>query len=184
MIERVTLLSGPVCAGKSTLANHLSQFADHLRTRDLIRSMVLDIADSRQAFQDIGEQIVAESNGDWIPDAIISKYGSGSPPRNYSIVIDSVRYEQEIQSIRRHFHSVIHIHVTAPAHVLEERYCRRLRSSEEFSTALPFRLLRANSAEKDIDHLARIADVILHSDQASPTRLFELAWTEIQTDSP
>lgn len=72
---RIVVLSGPVGAGKSTLARGLAERyeARHIRTQDLMRDHAEATGESlpaeRHALQDYGERLDAETAGSGSPTA-------------------------------------------------------------------------------------------------------------------
>src|SRR5260370_8144274 len=70
---RVILLSGPISAGKTTLATGLSErYGVHsVKTGQLLRQRLPRLRETRGALQRAGEQLATETQIQWLPHAII-----------------------------------------------------------------------------------------------------------------
>ena len=71
MAKRILLLSGPVCSGKSTLADALVQKYGFTRfqTRSLLATL-LNVKKERRALQRAGEALDKRTGGRWVGDAL------------------------------------------------------------------------------------------------------------------
>lgn len=56
---RIVILSGPICSGKSKLAQKLRErySAKIIKTRDLIKQQLPNVRDEREALQKAGEKL-------------------------------------------------------------------------------------------------------------------------------
>ena len=150
---RVIALSGPVAAGKSTLALALTdQYgADRLRTQRLLRDIAeqrgTSLPSSRGALQDFGDALDDESGGGWLADAVLA-HADGSTAA--MIVVDAVRTLDQLEALRDRFVHVDHLHVYAPRHILDSRYQQRDSEFQEFST---YDEVAANATESHIGDL-------------------------------
>ena len=72
MRQRIILLSGQVCAGKTTLATLLSDRygAFHIKTRECLRALNADIPNERSAMQAAGEALDVKTGGAWVRNAL------------------------------------------------------------------------------------------------------------------
>src|SRR4051794_4312817 len=117
MVPQVIALSGPVGAGKSTLAHLLSEKYKliHFKSSDYLIEQANErgIPLERGALQKLGEELDRKTKGQWIVDAIRRKLSD--PLQNRSLVIDAVRIQKQLDVIRRAFGlNVVHVHLTAP----------------------------------------------------------------------
>jgi adenylosuccinate synthase len=75
--------------------------------------------------------------------------------------------EGQIEGLRNAFGSrVVHVHLTAPLPVLEERYVRR--GSEAVSELPSYSEVRRNRTEKNIERLQDIADLVIDTSTTGP----------------
>ena len=162
---RIIVLSGPVAAGKSTLAASLAERygADHLRTQHLLRRLAADqqepLPAERRALQDYGDHLDTTTGGTWLSDAVAA-YVSGSRPS--SVIVDSVRRLDQIEALRRRFTRVDHIHVYAPVTVLDTRYRARSSSLTELPT---YAEVAENATERAVGQLRGDAEVAIDTDR-------------------
>lgn len=162
---RVIALSGPVAAGKSTLALALTdQYgADRLRTQRLLRDIAeqrgTSLPSSRGALQDFGDALDDESGGGWLADAVLA-HADGSTAA--MIVVDAVRTLDQLEALRDRFVHVDHLHVYAPRHILDSRYQQRDSEFQEFST---YDEVAANATESHIGDLRGDAEVAIDTDR-------------------
>ena len=168
MDRRIILLSGPVASGKTTLAHNLAeQFGMNvLRTKDLLTSALEHTGrPGRADLQLEGERLDRETGGMWVLESLEREL-RGRQARE-SIVVDSVRIQQQIDAIREAYgRAVTHIHMTAPYSVLEERYGNRQRESA-IPDSLTYGGVRSNETEFAVDDLRSAADVVVDSDRCT-----------------
>jgi adenylosuccinate synthase len=176
MAKRIILLSGPVASGKTQLARALVERYGFLtiKTRKLIESLV-HVPNERGALQKAGEQLDEETNGQWVAQALAREVSR--LPDDCSVLVDSIRIEQQAEAIRIAFGPlVVHIHLTAPTDVLSNRYSSRTPSVEEFSS---YEQVRADKTESGIENLAAIADILIDTKQNSPFDVLVRAATRL-----
>lgn len=162
MAKQVIVLSGPMAAGKSTLAAGLADryHVTSVSTRQLIQQALPDTPDERGALQRGGERLDRETDQAWLAaevSVLVARL-----PETAVIVVDSVRTDRQITYFRDTFGPrVIHVHLTADKGALENRYVDRGATMEEFRRA------RLNRIERGVSRLARIADVVVDTRQSS-----------------
>jgi adenylosuccinate synthase len=168
LLKQVILLSGQVCAGKTTLHDNLvARFGFRvLKTKEVISRLAPAIERERGAMQDYGEYLDRRTKGGWVRDALI--HLAEEQNEDVTVVVDAVRILNQIDSIRRAFGPrVFHIHLTAPLDILEARYKQRqVEGFKEFAT---YREVMENKTERKVRKLAVVADVVIntgHSTQA------------------
>jgi adenylosuccinate synthase len=144
MFKRIIVISGPVGAGKSTLATALTEFGLRVvKTRELLLTMTKTRND-RGGLQAAGERLDARTGGRWIADAMARQ--AEILPDNAEVIVDSARIRNQIDALRDKFGArVVHVHLTAPVDELARRYKQRgTRSGGEFSS---YDEVRANRTE-------------------------------------
>jgi adenylosuccinate synthase len=70
---RIVVLSGPIGAGKSALAERLvERYGAHvIKTRDLIRTQLPNVKEERAALQRGGEKLDRVDGGSWVKNALM-----------------------------------------------------------------------------------------------------------------
>ena len=70
---RIVVLSGPIGAGKSALAERLIERygARIIKTRDLIRAQLPHVKEERAALQRAGEKLDRADGGNWVKNALV-----------------------------------------------------------------------------------------------------------------
>jgi adenylosuccinate synthase len=98
-----------------------------------------------------------ETNGQWLAQALAREISR--LPDDCSVLVDSIRIEQQAEAIRVAFGArVVHIHLTAPANVLSDRYTNRTPNVTELAS---YDQVRADKTEGSVENLALIADIVI-----------------------
>ena len=158
MARRIIVLSGPVASGKTSLGDDLMRHHEFawLKTRELIRSQ-LGARDERGSLQEAGEQMDRDTGGRWVADAL-GVLLDPLPPDSV-VLVDAVRTEAQIEAVRESFGAcVTHVHLTAPAAILAERYRARKGHIQELAS---YQEVQANATEGRVDTLTQIADIVI-----------------------
>jgi adenylosuccinate synthase len=167
---RIVILSGPICAGKSTVVESLSERygAQVVKTRDLIKQQLPKVKDERGALQRAGEKLDKADGGNWVKDALarfIEAANEGSTPRGL-FVIDSVRIRGQVAAVREAFGSAVHhIHLTASEPILRDRYAKRGSRTHEFAS---YDAVKRSATERGVEKLGDLADIVVATDRCSP----------------
>lgn len=167
---RIVVLSGPIGAGKTQLAENLCQQhgATIIKTRDLIRKHLPHVKEERGALQKAGEKLDKEDGGAWVKNALgrFVEATIGVPDAGGFFVIDSARIVGQVSAIRKGFGtSVHHIHLDAPDEVLAARYASRHGATTEFED---YRSVRQSKTEREVRKLAHVADTVVATDRCTP----------------
>lgn len=164
-LQRVVLLSGPVSAGKSTLAERLKDWRHFtvVKTHDIIKGLDPKVRLERRALQSAGDFLDRRTRGGWIAQAVGRSVFEGQTEPN--VVIDAVRIPEQVDALRRAFGAaVLHIHLTAAEPTLMKRYRRKRGDIRELEN---YGAVRKSRTERTIDRLATIADVVIDTDRCS-----------------
>jgi adenylosuccinate synthase len=149
---RVVVLSGPVGAGKTTLAQQLAADAGAavLSTRAIIEERAG--SEPRGSLQAYGEELDRTLGGSWVAAPTLALRAEAA--NDVLVVVDAARTAAQIRAIRDGA-PVAHIHLTAPDAVLRSRFRNRPGES------LAYEQVRANPTEAAVDRLADDADLVL-----------------------
>jgi len=157
----VVVLSGPVSAGKTTLAERLvaDYGALHYRTRLLLETRAKGrVALERTAMQEFGEALDEDTEGRWVAEDLVPQINCLGPTA--IVVIDAVRISEQVDALRAGLpRQVIHVHLDASRSVLEARYRRRRRS--RVAEKATYAEVLANPTESRVPELADDADVVI-----------------------
>lgn len=171
MARMIVLLSGPVSSGKSTLADALVQQARFalVKTWEMLTDRAPEVARERVALQRLGEQLDADTNGDWVAQDLSRQ--ARSLPEQALIVVDAVRIAGQIEAVRRSFGPrVVHVHLKAPIEILERRYKHRKRG--EIKELASYADVQASRTERDVTGLEEIADVVIDTNRCTKEDVF------------
>jgi adenylosuccinate synthase len=167
---RIVVLSGPVSAGKSTLANLLrDRYGAHVvRTREFIKQRHPRVKDERRALQRAGERLDGADNGAWVREGlvrVIEAAQTGATPTGM-FVVDSVRIPGQIEAIRQAYGPAVHhVHLYAEDDELRQRYAQKGKRTRELPE---YREVQKNKTERGIVALAKLADLVVATDRCSP----------------
>lgn len=165
MPNQIVLLSGRVCAGKSSLARLLAKNFSftHIKTQKYLQDYNPSVDESRHSLQELGQRLDKKTGGAWVVTGLIKDMGSSRSEEGAHFVIDAVRIREQIEKIRRAFGSrVVHVHLEAPPADLAERYGKRSRRKRNPIKEFPsYEYVGRNRTEKQVDTLRALADVVV-----------------------
>lgn len=114
MPSKVILLSGPICSGKTALAEKLSNNyqVDCFKTNILINDLSKELKSERRTYQNAGEYLDKKTKGKWVCDEVQRRLVD--PNQDKLVVVDSIRTKQQIKAFRSAYGPrVIHVHLSA-----------------------------------------------------------------------
>lgn len=161
------MLSGPILAGKSTIARLLREEWGYevVSARAVLRELSPIELQTRADLQRFGAALEAETHGGWLGEAA-AKAAVADPRR--PIVIDAARTMAQVSSVRSALVEVRHVHVRADRAELKSRFARGGKGLVE---ARSFDEAMSHEVERYVDDLAEAADVVLDSSANDPTAL-------------
>jgi adenylosuccinate synthase len=164
MARVVVVLSGPVSAGKTTLATRLvNRFvAVHYKTSRLLEQRAEGhIELERTVMQEFGESLDRATNGAWVAQDLVPQINKLDAQA--IVVIDAVRIAGQIDALRNGLpRQVVHVHLHASERELEKRYRRRPKT--RFKEKASYAEVLDNPTEKQVPTLARDADVVIDTE--------------------
>ena len=167
MAYRIILLSGQVCAGKTTLAKLLSERfgAVHFKSGEALRLIKPGVPVERRALQEAGEALDRETRGQWVRDALMKRLESCE--LDCVCVLDAVRISEQIDAVRLSYGArVLHVHLAAPREILETRY--HLRPAGPIKELKSYDEVVENTTEAEVSRLAARADVLISTERCEP----------------
>lgn len=178
MKPKAVVLSGRVCAGKSTLASQLQAKAGATitRSKDLIYALAPRAAAGRRQAQLAGQRLDKDTNGRWLADALNERLRNGE--QFELLTVDAVRIPQQVHFLRQSGWSVVHVHLEASEGTLTRRYESRAQANAgELSS---YRELSKNWTERHVDELRKLADVVIDTDRCSAEDVFARVIARLQ----
>jgi len=164
----IVLLSGPVGAGKTELADRLAERYgfETLSTRKTLTDKSEEEVPSRKRLQALGQSLDQKTSGRWVYDALaryIQAAGVREPRR---VVVDAVRIKKQIDPIRQGFgRCVMHVHLTASDATLNERYAKR--DSSDMVELGSYEEVKESAVEAAIEDMAKYADIVITTDRCT-----------------
>jgi adenylate kinase family enzyme len=162
----VIVLSGPIGAGKTTLARNLARRgALPLLTRALlsVRAGRTESELGRIQLQRLGEALDRAEGGAWVARAV--EVLLATAPEARAAVVDAVRTRAQVDAVRARV-ATRHVHLTAASDVLKARYERR-RALQPHVEAT-WDEVKSNATEAAVGTLAEIAELTVDTGRGSP----------------
>jgi adenylosuccinate synthase len=162
--SQIVILSGPVGSGKSTLANALAAEYGivHIKTHECLEMLKPGVLKERRTLQRLGESLDRKTGGSWVREALDKAIEARALPASSIVLVDAARIPGQIESMRQAYgRKVLHIHLTAPLPVLEQRY--RDRKGGPIKELSSYKKVLESQTESKVDDLKHIADIVIDS---------------------
>ena len=176
----ILVMSGPIGAGKSEFSAALERDLGAVRVST--RRYILDVTrceNERRSLQEAGDRLDVETEGQWVADAVGKAMSEGFSAD--IALLDSARIAPQLAALRQKFgEAVFHVHLTADRGELERRYKMRKSELREFAT---YEEAANHGTEREVGNLAKIADLVLHTDHEDARTLARAAaaWRGLTT---
>jgi hypothetical protein len=131
---RIVGLSGPLAAGKTTVAGLLKGFGfSHISIRAVLEDILPQgQTPSRAELQELGMRVHDQEGQLWLYEAALARVR----PEVSLVVIDSMRFGGDPAIFARMFGvRFLHLHICAPQEIRRLRYMSRGGSAQEFDLA-------------------------------------------------
>lgn len=168
MAKQIVILSGHVCAGKSTLATNLADRFGflHVKTWGFIQARGENLSMDRTTLQDFGQRLDDKTKGAWLRDDL--QKVERREDSDKLIVVDSVRHQGQIEALRRAYgRRIVHVHLKAARTELERRYKERLKRKTDIKELKTYAKVLENRTEAAVDQLEDGADIVVNSDRCN-----------------
>lgn len=167
MITNIVILSGQISSGKTTLAKGLASLYGMkiFKTSEILRDKIEPgkLID-REILQNEGDKLDRQTHGKWVLDEL-NKWLE-QQENAQGVIIDSVRIKEQIDFLKDCFWPhVVHIHLKAPKNVLENRY--KSNKNGTLDKESDYNMVKQNQTEKQIDELAKIADLVIDTKRST-----------------
>lgn len=168
MKPRVVVLSGRVCAGKSTLAKQLQAKASAtlVRSIDVISEQLRASDSNRKLTHGTGQLFDRQSGGRWLADSLNRRLMNGE--RFDLLVVDAVRIPEQVHFLRQSGWAVTHVHLDAS----EDALIKRHASSIGEGATTTYAEFAKKWSERQVKDLAKLADVVIDTDRCNADDVF------------
>jgi len=157
-----------MASGKSILGDGLIERfgVDRLQTRRVIQE-IMGTESERLGLQKAGDRLDRKTSYRWVVAAVDQR--TRELADDAVLLVDAVRRQQQIDAVRDGFgQRVVHVHLTSPPDVLEDRYRER---QSEIAEAPTYAEAIKSRTEQQVHRLARNADVVIDTSTCSEADL-------------
>ncbi|MCU1311490.1 MAG: adenylosuccinate synthase [Candidatus Angelobacter sp.] len=168
MAKQIVILSGHVCAGKSTLASKLAERFGfkHIKTWNFIQARGNNLSLERAALQAHGEQLDQKTKGSWLRDDL--QKVERQEKAETLIIVDCVRHPNQIEHLRKAYRRrIVHVHLSAGIPELQRRYEERKKTKTDIAELETYAEVLENKTEAGVEELSKIADIVITSDRCN-----------------
>jgi adenylate kinase family enzyme len=174
--QTLIVLSGPVCAGKTTLAIQLAALgAQHLEVRALLRAQASIPLESREALQQFGASLEAETQGRWVADSVTTAAAEGTT------ILDAARTAAQVEACRRlQIPRIIVVHLSASRDERARRYGARKTGDPADSGGVDhFASIASDEIETNAEALRSVAELVVDTTDVDPMSVFRTVATYV-----
>jgi hypothetical protein len=160
------------------LATGLRQRADAriLSTRQVLQDRADSTRDREHGrkLQRLGDELDATEGGRWVANSVREALSTPAA----LLVVDAVRTADQIAAVRA-LGRVTHIHLSADAEVLSERYAR-LRAMAPEAELPSFASVRSNATEAAVENLKGLADIFIDTGEVDIDEMRDCALNAVR----
>jgi adenylosuccinate synthase len=188
----ILLLSGEIASGKTTLADKLKEafnfhvFKTRNAIKDLGRKELKGAEPERTFLQQFGTSLDKKDEGKWVLNYFQNQlnFSFDATPLN---VIDAIRIKEQIEHFRKAYSfSVVHIHLTASAKVLQKRFMERpeVNHLSREQAREKYHEAKRDPTEHRVNLLAKDADLTIDTERCSKEDVFYRAASFLRLLAP
>jgi cytidylate kinase len=160
------VLAGPICSGKTTLAQGLAKETGAQVVSARAELHKLGAAGDRGDLQDFGAALERRTSGAWLASAVPTAEEHPTP-----IIVDSARTLNQIRALRSLKHRVVVVYLTAPLKVRKQRYERR-NDPVDYGRSVESAL---SGEDEEVGELAAHADLRIATGNKTPQDVLSYA---------
>ncbi|ENX39757.1 AAA family ATPase [Acinetobacter pittii] len=165
-------LVGHIRSGKSSVAQYIHEKYKYsiASNSDLLREIAknLDMEPNRDNLKKLGDSIFSVLGNDTLARFRLSQ------PQNYPIIVDGIRYKEEIQLYRREPTFKL-IGVKAPEYTRYERLNTLANQGKDsFLSEDEFHTLKNARSEVQVDELLKLTDTIINNNKTRDDLFFTI----------
>ncbi len=175
---QLIVLSGPLCAGKSTLAACLRQHrgAEVITAREILTTLGADPT-NRRDLQLRGAELERTTQGRWLLDGVVDRLATSN---SVIRVVDSIRTTRQASLFRAQFPDVFLLHLTAVETVLRERFLASVEGVASGEATMD--RMFSHEVERNADSVRTLADSVIDTsskavDDICTEALATIRWT-------
>lgn len=169
--DKIVILSGPICSGKSALANALAKKFEllHFKSTDLVRENKRSGPIDREALQRHGRKLDKTRGSNWLCDEISKKLKG----KRRGFILDSARTREQINAFRDTYQrKVIHVHLFASNDACKERWEAKPYKNEGRGVTC-YEDTQRDAIERNINSLKESADITIDTERCDKSDVLE-----------
>ncbi|SEA18509.1 ribonuclease H-like domain-containing protein [Nitrosospira multiformis] len=160
-------LSGPLAAGKTTVARFLIEKGYcYGRFSQVVEAVLKEraIPVTRQTLQELGEELHHDPGQRWLGHQLAKRF-----PKEGNVVVDGIRFPEDRALLIETFGPAFyHIHLQASPNIRKQRFYQREGTSTSFEVA------NTHNVEARVNELAELADKVIRNEGELSTLQMEI----------